>query len=239
MREINLGRVKGDDATINGQNTLTITDGVGITITQDGASMTIAADTDSTPTENSTKPVTSGGVYSAIHGITSGLGSAAALNAPTSGNAGNTEVVLGNDSRLTDARNAADVYSWAKAESKPSYNYSEIGNTPTLGTAAPLNVATTGDASATEVVKGDDTRLTNARNAADVYDWAKASTKPTYSASEVGLGNVGNFKAVSTVANQGLSTQEQSNARANIGAGTGSYSKPSDGIPKTDLASGI
>ena len=34
----------------------------------------------------------------------------------------------------------------------------------------------------------------------------------------IGLGNVGNFKAVSTVASQGLSTTEQSNARTNIGA---------------------
>lgn len=59
--------------------------------------------------------------------------------------------------------------------------------------------------------------------------------------SEVGLGNVGNFKAVSTVASQGLSNTEKSNARANIGAGTGNgtYSKPSDGIPKTDLASSV
>lgn len=42
--------------------------------------------------------------------------------------------------------------------------------------------------------------------------------------SDVGLGNVGNFKAVSTVANQGLSDTEKSNARANIGAGTSSFS---------------
>lgn len=56
--------------------------------------------------------------------------------------------------------------------------------------------------------------------ASDVSSWAKASTKPSYTASEVGLGNVGNFKAVSTVANQGLTSTEQSNARANIGAGT-------------------
>lgn len=40
-------------------------------------------------------------------------------------------------------------------------------------------------------------------------------------AAGVGLGNVGNFKAVSTVASQGLSNTEKSNARANIGAGTG------------------
>ena len=52
--------------------------------------------------------------------------------------------------------------------------------------------------------------------------WAKESTKPTYTAAEVGLGNVGNFKAVSTVASQGLTDTEKANARANIGAGTSS-----------------
>ena len=59
--------------------------------------------------------------------------------------------------------------------------------------------------------------------------------------SDVGLGNVGNFKAVSTKASQGLSNTEKSNARANIGAGTGNgtYSKPSGGIPKSDLASAV
>lgn len=36
----------------------------------------------------------------------------------------------GNDSRLSDARPASDVYSWAKASSKPSYSYSEISDTP-------------------------------------------------------------------------------------------------------------
>lgn len=42
--------------------------------------------------------------------------------------------------------------------------------------------------------------------------------------SNIGLGNVGNFKAVSTVASQGLSDTEKSNARTNIGAGTSSFS---------------
>ena len=73
-------------------------------------------------------------------------------------------------------------------------------------------------------VKNTDARLTDARNAKDVYAWAKATTKPTYTANEVGLGNVGNFKAVSTVANQGLNSTEKANARANIGAGTSSFS---------------
>ena len=60
--------------------------------------------------------------------------------------------------------------------------------------------------------------------ASDVSDWAKAETKPTYTKSDVGLGNVGNFKAVSTVASQGLTDAEKENARANIGAGTSSFS---------------
>ena len=60
--------------------------------------------------------------------------------------------------------------------------------------------------------------------ASDVPSWAKQKTKPTYTASEIGLGSVGNFKAVSTVASQGLSDTEKSNARANIGAQVaGSY----------------
>ena len=42
--------------------------------------------------------------------------------------------------------------------------------------------------------------------------------------SDVGLGNVGNFKAVSTVASQGLTDTEKANARANIGAGTSNFS---------------
>lgn len=62
-----------------------------------------------------------------------------------------------------------------------------INNTiSTLGTASTKNVAVSGDASSTEVVMGDDTRLTDSRSANDVYSWAKASNKPSYTASEVG-----------------------------------------------------
>ena len=41
----------------------------------------------------------------------------------------------GNDSRLSNARPASDVYSWAKASSKPSYSWNEISGKP--GTFAP------------------------------------------------------------------------------------------------------
>lgn len=55
-----------------------------------------------------------------------------------------------------------------------------------LGTASTKDVPASGDASSTEVVMGNDTRLTDSRPASDVSAWAKASTKPTYTASEVG-----------------------------------------------------
>lgn len=63
--------------------------------------------------------------------------------------------------------------------------YSDLSGKPTLGTAAEKNVPASGDASTTEVVMGDDTRLSNARNAADVSAWAKAANKPTYNGAEI------------------------------------------------------
>lgn len=44
----------------------------------------------------------------------------------------------------------------------------------------------------TDAVSSSDSRLTNARPASDVSAWAKAPSKPSYSKSEVGLGNVDN-----------------------------------------------
>lgn len=49
------------------------------------------------------------------------------------------------------------------------------------------------------------------------------SSAITITKSDLGLSNVGNFKAVSTVASQGLTSTEKSNARANIGAGTSNF----------------
>lgn len=45
---------------------------------------------------------------------------------------------------------------------------------------------------ANDACAGNDSRLSNSRPASDVYSWAKASTKPAYTKSEVGLGNVTN-----------------------------------------------
>ena len=92
---------------------------------------------------------------------------------------------------LTATGGGGGTTDYADLTNKPSINNVTLSGNKTsadlgFGTASALNVASSGDASSTEIVKGDDTRLTDSRNAADVYSWAKASTKPTYTASEVG-----------------------------------------------------
>ena len=79
-----------------------------------------------------------------------------------------------------------EVPEQVNADWEASSGPSKILHKPTLGTASALDVAESGNASTTQVVKGDDTRLSDSRNAADVYPWAKANTKPSYTASEVG-----------------------------------------------------
>lgn len=224
-----------------------------------------------------------------------GLGSASVKDVPTSGNASTTQVVMGDDTRLSDARQASDVYSWAKAENKPSYTASEVGAIattakgtangvaeldanglvpsaqlpsfvddvleysseslfPETGETGKIYVDTTTNktyrwSGTTYVAIGSDLALGETSSTAyrgdrgkDAYDHSQLTSGNPHNVtkSDVGLGNVGNFKAVSTEENQGLTSTEQSNARANIGAGTsdfdGAYSSLS-GAPTLGTAS--
>jgi hypothetical protein len=62
-------------------------------------------------------------------------------------------------------------------------------------------------------------KITKTKNG-QTTDIVTASTLKT----AMSLNNVGNFKAVSTVANQGLTEEEKANARSNIGAGSSAFS---------------
>ena len=185
----------------------------------------------------------------------------------------NKAVVLDDDARLSDSRNAKDVYDWAKASVKPTYTASEVGamtngevsslidtkisalvdSAPEeLNTLKELATAIQGNQSTitainnaitnkadkattytktevdtelakkantadvftksetysqsaidtslslkadkattlqgygiTDAVSSTDSRLSDARRASDVYEWAKAASKPTYSFSEI------------------------------------------------------
>lgn len=97
-----------------------------------------------------------------------------------------------------------------KSPTGHKHTKSDITDFPTLGTASSKDVAATGNASATQVVMGNDSRLTDARKASDVQAWAKAENKPSYTKLEVGLGNVDNTsdtnKPVSTAQQTAIDT---------------------------------
>ena len=87
------------------------------------------------------------------------------------------------------------IYAWAKAAAKPSYSKSEVGLGNVDNTAdASKSVSYANSAGSAPANGGSASYATTAGSApaSDVYAWAKAAAKPSYSASEVGLGNVNN-----------------------------------------------
>lgn len=125
------------------------------------------------------------------------------------------------DAITTIAGNKVDKVS-GKGLSTNDYTTAEKNKLSGIASGAEVNVQadwnitdTTNDA----YIKNKPTSMP----ASDVPSWAKAPEKPAYTKSEVGLGNVGNYKAVSTAPSQGLTEEEKQNARANIGAGATNY----------------
>lgn len=275
---------------------------------------------DSIPTENSTNPVTSGGVYSTI--IENELATSSALN-----DLNDRVTTIEDDGIIAEPFSEIDPVSieyYTKQEvddllsgidteetdpifsTSPAANItnSDITNwnnkTSNTGTVTQVNVGSTSYNPSNGIVSLPAYPTT--LPASDVSAWAKASTKPTYTASEVGAlpsttvipaapGTLTTTSttALSTATNEALSgsislhkvaktgtyndligkptipaAQVQSDWNATSGMGvilnkptipaavtestvsgwgftknTGTYSKPSGGIPKTDLASAV
>ena len=89
---------------------------------------------------------------------------------------------------------ASDVHPWAKAASKPSYSKSEVGlsNVDNTADANKSVKYATSAGSAGSVAWANVSGKPTSMPASDVYAWAKAASKPSYSKGEVGLGNVDN-----------------------------------------------
>lgn len=118
---------------------------------------------------------------------------------------------------------ASDVSAWAKASTKPTYAAYEVGlgnvpnvatndQTPTYTEATTLTKLTSGEKLSIafgKISKGITDLISHIANKSNPHGVTKA---------QVGLSNVGNFKAVSTTTeNQGLTDTEKTNARTNIG----------------------
>ena len=99
------------------------------------------------------------------------------------------------------------VPAWAKAASKPSYTASEVGAAPSSHTSdttahitAAERTAWNGKANGTHNhTKSQITDFPSSMPASDVYAWAKASSKPSYTASEVGAAASSHNQAASTI----------------------------------------
>lgn len=102
-------------------------------------------------TSDANKPISSA-TQSALDdkADTSSLGTAAFEDVPTSGNATSGQVVMGDDTRLSDART-------------PTAHTHPLSQITDAGTAAGFDVPASGNASSSEVVLGDDSRLSDAR----------------------------------------------------------------------------
>lgn len=174
----------------------------------DGKISATAETMDTAPTANSTKAVTSGGVKTALDGkVDKVSGKGLSTNDFTTaeknklaGIASGAEVNVQSD--WNQVTTTADDYIKNKPQNlvqDASYVHTDNNYTTEdknkvasavqpgdLGTAAYKDVPESGNASTTQVVLGSDSRLSDARPASDVPAWAKAATKPTYTASEVG-----------------------------------------------------
>ena len=143
------------------------------------------------------------------------------------GNAGypmtfNWEGKTGQPSWLWGGENGEDMYVYNPSNFSVNYaasagNAAKV-NGHTVNSDVPENAKFTDTntwrplgTTADTACAGNDSRLTNARPASDVYAWAKASAKPTYNKAEVGLGNVDNTadsaKSVNYAASAGNSAK--------------------------------
>lgn len=168
---------------------------------------------------------------------------------------------LNNDSGFITTETDPTVPSWAKAANKPSYDYSEIGNTPTFAT-----VATSGDYSdlinkptipsaqvnsdwnsnsgVSEILNKPDLSIyaqsSNLASVATSGDYTDLINQPTIPANTSDLNNDSGFITGYTETDPIFSASTAASITStDVSNWNGKYDKPSGGIPKTDLESGV
>lgn len=122
-------------------------------------------------------------------------------HAPSNAQANVIESVKVNDTALTPSSKAVNV----TVPTKTSQLINDSGfKTTDTNTWRPLGTA------ADTACAGNDSRLSNARPASDVYSWAKSSKKPSYSLSEI--------TGTLAIAKGGTGSTTAVGGRANLGA---------------------
>lgn len=146
----------------------------------DNAIKDVKVTTDATPTQGSTKPVQSGGVYSAL-----------ANKLDKSGDGSNVTAAF---TAATTRSNIATGEKLSVLFGKIAKWFADLGSLAFKSTVAKSDLASDVQAS---LGKADSALQSYTETDPTVPEWAKAKTKPSYSKSEVGLGNVENVKQYS------------------------------------------
>ena len=120
---------------------------------------------------------------------------------------------------------ASDVYAWAKAANKPTYTASEVGASATGHKHTKSEITdfpTAMTPTAHTHKKSEITDFPTSMPASDVYAWAKAANKPSYTASEVGASPTGHkhTKAEITDFPTEMKPSAHNHDAADINAGT-------------------
>ena len=193
---------------------------------------------DDTPTQSSDNPVKSGGIFTAMAG--KGTYSKPQNGIPKTDLENAVQTSLGLADSALQSETDPTVPSWAKETNKPSYTQDEVGDGTTYKRVSSTEKDTwnakgtyskpSGGIPKSDLASAVQSSLEKADSALQsesdptVPSWAKQTNKPSYTQDEVGDGTT--YKRVS-------STEKDTwNAK-------GTYSKPSGGIPKSDLASAV
>ena len=146
----------------------------------DNAIKDVKVTTDATPTQGSTNPVQSGGVYSAL-----------ANKLDKTGNGSNVTAAF---TAATTRANIATGEKLSVLFGKIAKWFADLGALAFKSTVAKSDLASDVQAS---LGRADSALQSYTETDPTVPEWAKAKSKPSYTKSEVGLGNVDNVKQYS------------------------------------------
>lgn len=146
----------------------------------DNAIKDVKVTTDATPTQGSTNPVQSGGVYSAL-----------ANKLDKTGDGSNVTAAF---TAATTRANIATGEKLSVLFGKIAKWFSDLGSLAFKSTVAKSDLASDVQ---TSLGKADSALQSYKETDPTVPEWAKAKSKPSYTKSEVGLGNVDNVKQYS------------------------------------------
>lgn len=146
----------------------------------DNAIKDVKVTTDATPTQGSANPVQSGGVYSALANKLDKTGDGSNVTAAFTAASTRANIATGEKLSVLFGK----IAKW----------FADLGTLAFKSTVAKSDLASDVQAS---LGKADSALQSYTETDPTVPEWAKAKTKPSYSKSEVGLGNVDNVKQYS------------------------------------------